>query len=300
MKNALKYYYDLNVYDIHQIDGNYRFTIDKNIYMLFHYTKEIDLKTIYELNQYLLNVGFKIHQIILNNYNDIVTMINKEKYVLLQIRNDYKEKIVLNDILTFSNYKIDFDTNLKRQNWYNLWTKKIDYFEYQMNQIGKKYPLLVSSFSYFVGMAETSIELLNEIGPKEKLNYVVSHEKIDNKYTLFDLYNPLNFIVDLKTRDVSEFFKKRFFINEDILDEINYYLKYNNLSEYEIKMFFVRMIYPSFYFDLYEKILSNDIEEKEIIKITSKADNYEMFLSKLYLYLNNYTNLPNIEWIKKS
>lgn len=300
MKNALKYYYDLNVYDIHQIDGNYRFTIDKNIYMLFHYTKEIDLKTIYELNQYLLNVGFKIHQIILNNYNDIVTMINKEKYVLLQIRNDYKEKIVLNDILTFSNYKIDFDTNLKRQNWYNLWTKKIDYFEYQMNQIGKKYPLLVSSFSYFVGMAETSIELLNEIGPKEKLNYVVSHEQIDNKYTLFDLYNPLNFIVDLKTRDVSEFFKKRFFINEDILDEINYYLKYNNLSEYEIKMFFVRMIYPSFYFDLYEKILSNDIEEKEIIKITSKADNYEMFLSKLYLYLNNYTNLPNIEWIKKS
>ena len=300
MKNALKYYYDLNVYDIHQIDGNYRFTIDKNIYMLFHYTKEIDLKTIYELNQYLLNVGFKIHQIILNNYNDIVTMINKEKYVLLQIRNDYKEKIVLNDILTFSNYKIDFDTNLKRQNWYNLWTKKIDYFEYQMNQIGKKYPLLVSSFSYFVGMAETSIELLNEIGPKEKLNYVVSHEQIDNKYTLFDLYNPLNFIVDLKTRDVSEFFKKRFFINEDILDEINYYLKYNNLSEYEIKMFFIRMIYPSFYFDLYEKILSNDIEEKEIIKITSKADNYEMFLSKLYLYLNNYTNLPNIEWIKKS
>ena len=299
MKNALKYYYDLNAYDIHHIDENYKFIIEDKKYVLYKIQEEINLEDIYELNIYLINLGFKCHKIILNNQNNIMTYINDSNYILMEIFTNYNYEIILNDILEFSKYEIDFKTTLKRENWYNLWTKKIDYLEYQVNHIGKKYPLLVSSFSYFIGMAETSIQLLNEIKEEDGI-YTVSHKNIYSNMTLYELYNPLNFIVDLKIRDISEYFKKKFFENKYIYDEINYYLKYSNLTEYDIKMFFVRMIYPSFYFELYEKIIDGSENEKNILKIISKTDDYEIFIKNLYNIIKNYVILSEIEWLKKT
>ena len=59
------------------------------------------------------------------------------------------------------------------------------------------------------------------------------------------------------------------------------------------------MFYPSFYFDLYEDIMSNKQEEKELKKILDKTEEYETLLKRLYIYINNRVKLPDIEWIKK-
>ena len=43
-----------------------------------------------------------------------------------------------------------------------MWIRKIDYFEYQISQFGKKYPIIRESFNYYVGLAENGISLLNK------------------------------------------------------------------------------------------------------------------------------------------
>ena len=58
------------------------------------------------------------------------------------------------------------------------------------------------------------------------------------------------------------------------------------------------MLYPSFYFDLYEQIIENKLEEskiKEAIKITPI---YEKLIKKLYQYLKNIIQLPEIDWLE--
>jgi hypothetical protein len=62
-------------------------------------------------------------------------------------------------------------------------------------------------------------------------------------------------------------------------------------------MFFARLLYPSYYFDIYEKVVnSNDTSEK-IIKFLNGAGEYEIFLKKAYKEISLYTKLLKIDWI---
>ena len=86
MKNALNYYYDLNPTSIHQINKEYRCYVGQEEYLLTTYEKtEEELNEIYELSNRLLQNGIPCHQILLNNQNQIITPINKEKYILMKI-----------------------------------------------------------------------------------------------------------------------------------------------------------------------------------------------------------------------
>ena len=62
---------------------------------------------------------------------------------------------------------------------------------------------------------------------------------------------------------------------------------------------FSRILYPSFYFDLYDNIIIGSINEEDIIYITNNIDEYINYLYNVYLYLNNYYNLEEIPWLKK-
>ena len=76
---------------------------------------------------------------------------------------------------------------------------------------GKKYPLLVDSFNYFVGMAENAISYYNTILIDKNYRYVVGHKVIKWTDTVESLYNPLNITFDYKVRDIAEFIKYNFF-----------------------------------------------------------------------------------------
>lgn len=300
MKNVLSYYYNLNPTDIHQINKMYKFKENNNFYALIEITDSINsINDIYNVSIELNNRGIYTHQIILNIQGSIVTQINNNNYVLLKIYNDLDKTIELDDIIKFSNITSNIVTNknLRRDNWYELWTNKIDYFEYQISQIGKRFPLIRESFSYFVGIVETGISLLANNNIKD-ISLCICLDRIKKNNNLFDLYNPFNFIIDMKVRNTSEYFKEMF-IYEDPYFKIIDYINYGNLSDDELKLFYIRMFYPSFYFDTYEKIINGDIEEIEINKIVDKAYDYQLLLKKLYIYINNITSLPEIEWIKK-
>ena len=60
------------------------------------------------------------------------------------------------------------------------------------------------------------------------------------------------------------------------------------------------MLFPSFYFDMYEKIINGSSDDKELLKITNKIESYQILLRDLYWLLKRNANLPDIEWIIKT
>ena len=109
----------------------------------------------------------------------------------------------------------------------------------------------------------------------------------------------MNFIIDYRIRDAAEYFKDLFVENENIFENILNYFYKEHLTMYECYSFFVRLFYPSFYFDAYERVINNEIEDSKLQIIIDKTSSYERLLKQLYYYLSNYMEMPDIEWIKK-
>ena len=300
MKNVLSYYYNLHLSDIHQIEGIYRFILNGIEYAFTQYKRNLnEIRELYELSLLLFQNGIMVHQFVLNKENQLITYVNQKPYVLLQIYNNSKQNITINDINNFSFSSSILKLPEKQVNWANLWSDKIDYFEYQVNQFGKKNPLIRESFSYFSGLVENGISLFN-ILELDYNNYSVSHQRLSSKDTMFEFLNPMNLIIDYKVRDACEFYKEKFLNKQSISNEIKEYLSNKNLNVYEILLFFIRMFYPSFYFDKYEYIINNEEDDYQLKNIIELSDKYEKLLKEIYFYLSKYINMPDIEWIKKT
>lgn len=310
MKNYLNYYYDINANNIHHIGNEYRFILDSYEYIFFEYNENTDkVNEIYDFSLEVLENGIYCHQIILNKEKKIITYLNGKSYVLMRCYQNLEKNISLNDIVLFSNLYIN-SSNFINSNWKKMWEQKMDYLEYQISQFGNQHFLLRNSFNYFSGFVETGIQLMNEIDfSNNGNNLVLSHKRIKENYTQFDLYNPFNFIVDFKVRDFCEYIKDQIMTKKnttrlfEIKKTIFMYLNSNNLSKTEIQLFFVRLLYPSFYFDVFEELIvssTEDCNNEALKKILNSSINYETIVIDVYNYLfeNNY--LPFIEWLKFS
>ena len=300
MKNTILYYYNLNPESIHNVNDYYYFRINSVLYELFNCDNYIDrISDIYDISYKLLKHGFPVHEIILNKDNFIVTIINEKNYVLMKVNIEDTNLITLNDILVFNKnvllFKELFASKIK---WNDLWETKVDYYEYQINQLGKKYPLLRNSFSYYDGLTECANILFKEIKDKVDFN-VISHKRIKINHTIKDLYNPFNLIIDTSVRSVCEYFKGRYLNNLDVLEEIKLYLKNSNYNNEEYILFFVRMMFPSFYYDEFQNIVFSNKDERLLNYIISNVDNYENLLFNLYEYIRNFCTIPEIEWLIK-
>ena len=116
------------------------------------------------------------------------------------------------------------------------------------------------------------------------------------------MYDPFNLIYDVKSRDFSEYIKNYFFSNNENNDAFLVFennIGLFNFNSYELLLFYIRLLYPSFYFDVYEKIVENSEEESKLDIIINNIEKYEIFLKEITLFLEKYITLPNIEWIKK-
>ncbi len=303
MKDIINYYYNLNPLKITKLYNHYYFYINSELYYFIPYKKNIELiNSIYEYNQKMLNSNILVNEIILNRDNNPLTFINEEPYLLQKILININKQINLPEINYISSIIIPYPNTITRSNWANLWEKKIDYLEYHHEQNKKKYPLLNQSFYYFVGLSENAITYLNNITntiPLEKNDIgVTSHDSIDN--TIYSLYDPLNIIIDHKARDIAEYIKLSFFNdNYNIFEELNEYFRHNYFSQYGINLLIARVLYPSFYFNTYEKIINNEENESEILKITSRIKEYEKYLQDIFIYFKKYYNIKEINWLKK-
>lgn len=309
MKNCLYYYYNLQVEVIHHIGSQYNFEIDEYEYTFFLYEESASYADeIYKLSLDLMGKGIYCHQIILNKDSNVMTNYNNSFYILIRSYSNLNRTINLNDLMYLNNLKIVND-KLNHSNWKLLWENKIDYLEYQISNFGLKHGLLRNSFNYFSGFVETAIQLLNEIDFTNAESYLVlSHKRIKKDYTLFDLYNPFNFIIDFRVRDFCEYLKDSIFkISEkkippklEKLEQIAIQF-IQGLDTYEIQLFFIRLLYPSFYFDIFEDLIvseEEDLENDQLKKIIDMIPNYEQFVIDIYNYCFKNNILPFIEWLK--
>ena len=305
MKNNIMYCYKLTIENIYQNNNYYYFYINNERYEFTIYERDIkEQNAIYELNQKMINSNTLVHEIIKNKDNYIVTFINNIPYILYKIYINKDKEISLQELTHLSNYIYEYDEILKRNNWDILWSKKIDYLEYQINQIGKKYPLLVDSFSYFAGLAENAISYAKNTEietQKEKSDInTISHRKIKEESKLNSIYDPQNIVMDHKSRDLAEYIKLSFLKNNQyIFEELDIHFSNNYYSNYGIRLLFARLLYPSIYIELYEEIIQNKKQEIEILNITNRINEYENYLNNLFIYLKSFYNIPEIEWLKK-
>lgn len=298
MKNILEFYYNLSLEEeILNRNGNYYFVINNNSFVFRPFYGNNSIDDIYKLNNYLSNFSY-IDKIILNKFNSPITKVKDILYVLILLKGN--NNINLSIISNLASIDIPSFKSLERNNWEVLWGNLIDYYEMQIGQNEKKYPLIRESFDYFVGMGENAISYLVNTKKEVKPNFydkkVLSHNNLYNS-----LFDPLNIILDHKARDLAEYIKLSFFNNnQNIFKELDEYFYYNHYSFYGMRILFARIIYPSFYFKLYDEILSKKKEEKELNSIIKRIDEYELYLSNIYLYLRKYYDIPMIEWLKKT
>ena len=305
MKNTVDYYYNIRIDNLIKGNKDYYFFIDNNEYHLIKYNRPIeDAFPIYKLNIEMIKRNALVHEIILNKDKQVITKINNEPYVLLKLCKHNNNEVKLPDINYIQNatYNIEFDKTLLRDEWVKLWSEKIDYYEYQINQLGKEYPILCDSLSYFIGLGENAISyLVNNVRDVNDI-LVVSHKRINPKYGNFEFYNPLNFIIDNRVRDVCEYIKASYFTDNFNSYELKLFLNYNNFSKNEYIYLFSRLLFPTYYFDKYDEIINNsNVSEEVVIPILNKIDDYEKFLLSVYRYIIyvKKVQIEPIDWILK-
>ena len=169
MSYFIEYFYGIIVDKILYHDKCYSFNYDGYLYKLYEVENDLDINNLVKINKILLNHTL-MSEIIINKHGLYVSNYNKKNYILIKLFINIEKKISLEEISYLAN---SLYINNLSINWAILWGKKIDYLEELINENGKKYPLLVDSFNYFVGMAENAITYYNNI-ITENCSYCVS------------------------------------------------------------------------------------------------------------------------------
>ncbi len=304
MKSDIEYFYNFKINELNQNNNYYSFIYNYDNYYFVPLNRPLeDLKDLLLVSQELNNKKINTHQFIFNKDQKLVTIIDEVNYIMLKLNENPQKEIDLIDIVNFQNSLIlnPEKSKLYRNDWANLWASKIDYFEYQISQIGKEKEIILNSFSYYVGLAENAISYVNYANETLNKDFILnlSHKRIFYPNYALNFYNPLSFIFDLRIRDIASYLKNGFFQKEKVYLELENYLKTNKLSNYEYHMLYARLLYPSYYFDLYEKIMNNEEKEEILLPVISLVDEYELFLNDVYYLISSYTHLEKIEWLIK-
>ena len=295
MKDLLNYYYFLLPNKIYMINNNYFFSYNNYFFGLYLYKNNIDdINNIFNLNNYMLLNNFKINKIILNKDSKILTIRNNKYYCLVQLFFNNKNIINLKNIIEFNKQRLYINI-LNRSNWYYLWINKIDNIEYILNHLKNKYKILYNSSFYYIGLTENAISYLNYYKDQNN-NLGICHKRINSNLEN-DFYNPLNLIIDYKVRDIAEYYKYMFFYKKVGVNDILLSLKKIKMSGIDYIYFYIRMLYPSYFFDILDNILNEKVNENDIFKITNMQDDYEYLLYLIYNYLKNKINLLEIKWL---
>ena len=202
-----------------------------------------------------------------NNQGNYVTTIENHFYVLIY-RVPGKNYL----FSPFSFYQVDEKISL---NWRSLWIQRSDYMNSFYSSIQGKYPFIDESISYYMGLLEMSIYLLNDFDNYYDIGYI-QHQVFDEE----QYFNPFNLIVDVKERDFVEYLKYLFlqnlYKNVDISDIIQ---KGKGIFQYDLVI--ARLILPNYYFSLVDDIILKKSDESTLKEIINRAEEYGIYVKKI-------------------
>ena len=252
-----------------------------------------DINRFYKLYLTLISNNKYCHEVVFNKDKNLLTVYNNIPYLLIKKNICIDSRVDINEIINY-NIPIYEENGI---DWKKLWTEKIDYYEYQMSQLATKYKYLKKSFDYYIGLSETAISLLNYVN-RSDIKYYISHKRINQNEKLDDFLNPLNIVIDNRTRDVAEYIKINYFNGTLYENEVYQYLDNLHFTYTENLLFLSRLLYPTYYFDVYDKIIQEQVSEEKIDFYIKKNTHYEVFLKKIYIYIKNKYKIPEIEWLE--
>ena len=244
-----------------------------------------------ELYEITKDIPF-FYKFVLNKDGSIFTMYQDFLFVLLKI-NDINPKISQNkNQIRLDNTKKYY---LDRSDWYELWTRKNDYYEYQYEHIKGKHKVIDESINYYIGLAENAISYIASIP---------SNLKVQEKRGLYpkriierEYHNPLNYVIDYKERGLSETLKYLFLNQKYLSQNIENIILSYNCTETGYKLLYGRMLYPSMYFDIYDKVINDFENEKELVEVVKRSKEYEEYLKEIYRIISKHTEIKNIDWL---
>lgn len=293
MKNVIYNYYNILLTDINENNDNYYFYYNSNLYVF--YLIENNPETINEIYNFLIENNIDSYKIIANKDNNFITTINNKNYALLHLKGLLKYEIKFEE---FKYYPIA-KTN---HNWGTLWSNKLDYYEIQIRELGKKYQTLLNSFGFFKGIAENAILYYNLTEKKfnDEVPVAIVHNRMNYPEYEKDYNNPLNFVIDYYIRDISEYIKSYAISDYYNLENIITLINKLTLNSKSFNLLYSRLLYPTFYFDEYDKIILGREEDNKIINVINKIQNYLEMLKKIFIVFNNKYEMFNIEWLNKN
>ncbi len=275
MKNAIRYYYHLEVANIEFSNHRYYF----ESYVLVEIEHPVD----FSIYQYLLDNNYPVYTILANKDGEYITKIDGKDYLLLYVTENFKVSFEVLESFHIPLYQEEVLP------WHELWMNKVDFYEKHVTTITSQ--KIKNSFFYYIGMAENAIEFYQLI--KKESPLYISHGRMNND---FDFWNPTNITVDYKVRDIAGYVKKLFFEDNFQISDLYLYFYKVGFQEQDYLLFYARMLYPSYYFDCYDKIVKGESDECLDIYL-AKVDSYELLLKELYYSFSRTIFFPKIDWI---
>lgn len=295
MKETIKFYYDTYIKELYEINNGYYFYLNNYKYYFIEFNRDIrEIDILFKLSNELYNKSILVDTFILNKDNKVLTNIQNKNYVLLRVNSIENDKYNLKDIIKFNNL---YTSNTKIEPWSTLWINKIDAFEEKISELNNDYPIIQSSFDYYIGLAENAISYVNDTFIEEnnfKIN--LNHKRIKGAYQGY-VNNPLTFTFDYRVRDIAEYIKYNYFNNTINYDEIEEVILNSDLNKGELRLLFGRLLYPSYYLDTIKDIFIYEKNEEELNKYINKINDYELFLQDIYITIKRKYEIPPIEWL---
>lgn len=298
MKNVILFNYNLNAQELMVVEGeNYSFYID---YDKFYMVKvERPKEDIEEIKKIIETYPKDFHKVVINRFSTIYTSFEGSEYILLKLNGPEHGELNLNDILSMQKMYEAKSTSLNRTNWGKLWGDKVDYLEYQVSELATPHKIISGSFSYYVGLAENAIEYFNLLDASGAKTYV-SRRRLKSPEYMCDYINPLELVVDYRVRDIAGYLKAEFFDGGEVLKEIDIMVDKDFLTPLEYNLLFCRLLYPSYYFDVMQRILEGGRDENDLLYYIERVYDYEKFLNEVYRRFSKKSSMIKIEWLIKT
>lgn len=271
MKEFIEYNYDLRCDDLAILNNLLYFKHLDKFYIISNFNRdEVEFEKV--LN-YLISNNLKSFKVVMNKKGSYISEFNGKKYVVME--SDCENEIIdfpicIGGLINENNY------------WNEIWENRVVQLEKHKSELSLNKDIFYI-LNYYIGLIEICIYnynlLIRKYGQKNGLS--IQHNRIEFPMYSFSYYNPVNYLFDFEFRDFAEYLKMRFFYSDFSTDEAISVIDNYNFDNFSINMFFVRLIYPTYFLELYDMQNKNNVYSDLFYDLLKKSSQYENFILKL-------------------
>lgn len=271
MKEFIEYNYDLRCDDLAILNNLLYFKHLDKFYIISNFNRdEVEFEKV--LN-YLISNNLKFLKVVMNKKGSYISEFNGKKYVVME--SDCENEIIdfpicIGGLINENNY------------WNEIWENRVVQLEKHKSELSLNKDIFYI-LNYYIGLIEICIYnynlLIRKYGQKNSLS--IQHNRIEFPIYSFSYYNPVNYLFDFEFRDFAEYLKMRFFYSDFSTDEAISVIDNYNFDNFSINMFFVRLIYPTYFLELYDMQNKNNVYSDLFYDLLKKSSQYENFILKL-------------------